>query len=868
MIDHRQLIKEIPSGKFHSALMTSFSINLYYWDIQLLRTLAGKGINFVSALVDSDCLSDQLLNFSKCFRDNKPLDFSIHGYKMKGAFHPKIQFYAGRESVLALIGSGNLTITGHGRNLEVWSPIMVDNVKDPAYPFIRDVWGYLKSLYLDLGPEANNIVTSIEENCDLLRTKYDSGSSEYLVGEDSIRFFTNHDSSIFNQCREWIGDDKIKTITVMSPFYDDKAQLIKSLFTEYNPKSVRLIVEDGFGSFPKARNIPDYVKLYKWDKIASTTGKKFQEFFHSKCFFFEGKSFNYMLCGSANASVAAFGIPKVSPINQEACVGYKSASKDYFKQTGFTLTEPIRKEDIPQNSSTDTSVESKTPIVIWIREASYLYNNYELAVDNTSEKAGIIINFYSGNRELLFSEKKQIKAGSSSISGTFKDARNPLYVEITDAKNNVISNRQFVISSESLDSNNPSPESEYRRKRYREIESGKFINGEVLRFIEQILNSTESKLKASSVQEMSGTDKKDEKQGHSFSSLEEYLKDDGSGITGDRSMRNRDSSASQSTMLFDSMISYISRSAKEKEEEEMDDEESEDVQKSEGKDTVKTEKAAIKSPRNAEDIRLRVTKMFNKYIEQLESVALSGKPSRNTIRMMDSLKKYMAAIFFLFRTFSYRYILEDGETEEQSLIRLLRQSGNPNTATEIFYRITSLFALYLKHSTLVKEKNPVINAKNDQYKQYAFELAIAVFSICDWMNQGNADYSSWSDSYKGTSLLNLKKILDVKIEQDTPSIVFKCMDRAIQEIDGFDKATMQNYINRNISLINSKKDIFPQGNILWTDEFGYVKLKPYKATMSLPLTMSYPYNNKYDEYCPDYLYLPGRNKIYPIRQSI
>ena len=135
MISQRELIKEIPSGRFHSALMTSFSINLYYWEIQLLRSLAGKGINFVSALVDSDCLSEQLLKYSQAFSGKKPLDFSLHGYKMKGAFHPKIQFYAGRESVLALVGSGNLTIMGHGRNLEVWCPVLVDNIKSPAYPF-------------------------------------------------------------------------------------------------------------------------------------------------------------------------------------------------------------------------------------------------------------------------------------------------------------------------------------------------------------------------------------------------------------------------------------------------------------------------------------------------------------------------------------------------------------------------------------------------------------------------------------------------------------------------------------------------------------------------------------------------------------
>lgn len=868
MIDHRQLIKEIPAGKFHSALMTSFSINLYYWDIQLLRSLAGKGINFVSALVDSDCLSEELLKFSKGFRENKPLDFSIHGYKMKGAFHPKIQFYAGRESVLVLVGSGNLTITGHGKNLEVWSPIMVDNTKDPSYPFVREVWDYLKHLYLDLGPEANNIITSIEQNCYILNERFSGGPSEYQVGEDSIRFFTNMNSSIYNQCREWIGSEKIKAITIMSPFYDDKAQLIKSLCDEYKPKSVRLIVQEGFGALPKARNIPDSVKIYRWDKIVSESQKKYQDFFHAKCFFFEGERHNYMLCGSANASVAAFGIDSVSPSNQEACVGYKSSTRNYFEQTGFKLVAPIKKHEIPQTDNSESTKDKNKPISVWIKEASYLYNNYELSIDNTADTAGIVITFYSGKRYPLYSEKKEIKTGASTISGTFKGACNPLYVEITNLNGVVISNRQFVISSESMDSNNPSPESEYRRKRYREIESGKFINGEVLRFIEQILNSTESKLSIKAGPESNQTAKGIDAHSNTFSSLEEYLKDDGSGITGDRSVRHRDSSTSQSTMLFDSMISYISRSAKEKEEEEMDDEETEDVRKSEGKDTARTEKVTSRSPRNAEDIRVRVTKMFNKYIEQLESVALSDKKPKYPIRMMDSLKKYMAAMFFLFRTFSYRYVLENGGSAEQSLIRLLRQAGNPGTATEIFYRITSLFALYLKRSTLVKEKNPVIEAKNDQYKQYAFELSIAVFSICDWMNQGNADYSSWSDSYKGTSLLNLKKILDVKIEQDTPSKVFKCMDRAIQEIDGFDKATMQNYINRNISLINSKKDILPQGNILWTDEFGYVKLKPYKATMSLPLTMSYPYNNNYDEYCPDYLYLPGRNKIYPIRQSI
>ena len=372
MIDQRQLIKEIPSGKFHSALMTSFSINLYYWEIQLLRSLSAKGINFVSALVDSDCLSDQLLKFSKAFSGRRPLDFSLHGYKMKGAFHPKIQFYAGRESVLVLVGSGNLTVMGHGRNLEVWSPVMVESAESPAYPFIRNVWSYLKSLYQGLGEEAENIIYSIEENCDLLRNDDDEPAAEHFIGEDSIRFFTNQSISLYEQCREWIGNDTIKTITVMSPFYDSKAELIKALYKQYKPQEIRLIIEEGFGSLPKPGNIPDYVKLYKWDKIAKASERRYQDYFHSKCFFFEGESNHYMLCGSANASVAAFGLPGVVATNHEASVGFKSPTTDYFKMTGFVLTNPISANDIKQKETQDTT-GSHVPITLWVKEAAYLY---------------------------------------------------------------------------------------------------------------------------------------------------------------------------------------------------------------------------------------------------------------------------------------------------------------------------------------------------------------------------------------------------------------------------------------------------------------------------------------------------------------
>ena len=867
MIDQRQLIKEIPSGKFHSALMTSFSINLYYWEIQLLRSLSAKDINFVSALVDSDCLSDQLLKFSKAFSGRRPLDFSLHGYKMKGAFHPKIQFYAGRESVLVLVGSGNLTVMGHGRNLEVWSPVMVESAENPAYPFIRNVWSYLKSLYQDLGEEAENIIYSIEENCDLLRNDDDEPAAEHFIGEDSIRFFTNQSISLYEQCREWIGNDTIKTITVMSPFYDSKAELIKALYKQYKPQEIRLIIEEGFGSLPKPGNIPDYVKLYKWDKIAKASERRYQDYFHSKCFFFEGESNHYMLCGSANASVAAFGLPGVMPTNHEASVGFKSPTTDYFKMTGFVLTDPISTSDIKQTETQDAT-SSHAPITLWVKEAAYLYNNYDILIYNSADEVDATITFYSGNRKALQAVYKRMMHGSNKISGIFKDVINPLYVEITNSKGELISNRQFVIPTEIMEVNNPSPESEYKRKRYREIEAGKFINGEVLRFIEQILNDAETKLSAKSSAETVVEKPTMDKEGYTFSSVADYLKDDGTGITSDRGMRKGEKTASQSSMLFDSMISYISRSSKEKEDEDIDEEETEDVRKSEGREKNKSQKTAVRTQKNASETEQRVNKMFDKYITHLEGIALSDKVVKNEIPLMETLKKYMTAVFFLYRTFSYRYIIESGGSEERSLIELKRSALYRKTATEYFYRLTSLFALYLMKSTLLAEENSVIKKKIESYKQYAFELCLAVFSICDWINEGNEDYRDWESNYKAASLLTMQRALDVIVDENTPTNVFKRLDRAIQELDGFDKASMQQYIHNNVALLADTNILYPNGDILWSDKFGYVQLKRIKPNMAVPLTMAYGYNKSRKEYCPDFLFLYDSQRLLQVKSSI
>ncbi|MCR4964890.1 MAG: hypothetical protein K6A41_04465 [Bacteroidales bacterium] len=861
MIPFRQLINEIPAKKFHSAVMTSFSINLYYCEVQLLRTLAGKGINFVSAIVDSDCLSNQLLKFSNAFERKRSLDFSIHGYKTKGAFHPKIQFYAGEKSVLVLVGSGNLTVMGHGKNLEVWSPFMVESVDSPAYPLVRDVWNYLKGIYNQLGTEADYIVRSIEENCAILQKQYDGDVIEHIVGENSVRLFTNKNTSLFDQCIDWIGDDKIKTITIMVPFYDDEAKLIKALNERFKPQEMNLVVEEGFGVLPNKKSIPDYITMYDWRSIKDSFGNMYQSYFHSKCFFFAGEMYNYMLCGSANASVAAFGIPGANPTNHETCVGFKSKSTNYLKLSEFELNDSINVDDIISTKEPKDNYNSEGTQSLWIKEASYCNDEYELSIENQSDEIDVNIAFFTGSRSDSFCFKEHLKWGSSMIKGIFNLPINPLYVEITNSKGVLISNRQFVIPTDILGVNNPSPESVYIRKRCREIESGNFVNGQMLKFFTDLFFVQNSKKPLNSISNESAEKPVSDEEGFSFDSLEEYLRDDSPEMPNVLRGRKGRESTRRSMMFFDSIVSYISKSFQEKKNEDIDEEETEDVSKSSGRDKSESQNRAVKKEKEANNIRDRILKMFDKYISNLEFSALSERDVKRSISLLEELKQFMAAIFFLYRTFSYRYTLTNDDETEHSLIKLLRLPTDRKTATEYFYRITSLFGLYVMKSAILDEDDKNDKRNITELLQYAFKLCLTVFSVCDCLNESNKDYEMLAP-YKAVAIMNLRHSLCIDIDSITTDQVFELLDRDIQLMDEFDETAIKTYINNNIALLNNPDKIVKD------DVFGYYFLKSFNKYVALPCTMAYQFNSVKREYCSDYRYFYKQQKmvkVYPYK---
>lgn len=108
----------ILQGTWHYALFTTYSLSLSFFESQLWRgALKKKGCREAWIIADIDGYSESL--------GERQSRFVGHEYRLvpvalpRGVFHPKCSYLSGPDGDVLLVGSGNLTFGGHGRNIEV-----------------------------------------------------------------------------------------------------------------------------------------------------------------------------------------------------------------------------------------------------------------------------------------------------------------------------------------------------------------------------------------------------------------------------------------------------------------------------------------------------------------------------------------------------------------------------------------------------------------------------------------------------------------------------------------------------------------------------------------------------------------------------
>ena len=776
----RILLKDIPFGKFHSAIFTTFSINLYYFEQQVLPLLGSKGIHYISVLADSNMLNAQLDTFS-LLSEQRKRSYAIHGIQCKGAFHPKIIFLAGETTLLLLIGSGNLTSSGHGKNLEVWNAIFIDNINDEKLGFVIQAWNYLKSIHSDLGLSAQHKLKSIEENCSLL----DNGDKISLVGSynlnatDKISFLVpDNSNSLFNQLSDRIDNEKINKITIMSPYYDSEGKFIHLLNNRFNPTEINIILQENFGIIPNKMNPEVNMHFYNWADICNEEIK--QKYFHAKNIVFEGENQNFLFSGSANASIAAFGTDKYLSTNHEACVLYQSYENDYLGLLGINLSVNSGKLADFKNSLIESENQnSDSQKLIFIKAIEQNYENIAVYLSLKKKCEEVTLCLFSAKGNIEYQQVLNIETGIVNLQITLPKDLSLMYGAIF-SNTILISNKQFVIDLKAFESTNPSPRNRSLNQIRKLIESGNFSTLKMIDYLNTIYKQKDSKKIAAKAISKSEEEKNDERIIEeesdllylSYEEIQEKIKNL------EFTRVNKTYIEYKSIRLLDSIFAYLKESKQKEEQAKIDEEETEDINKSTGR--VEEKKSKDKNPisiSNYDRMREKVGKFLASYCTIIESKIDNKKADKPNLI---DLSMFLIILEILSHLSSHKEKIEGKEKKEYLLD--FPFSDTDNSWSKFAIHIIGLFTLWCSQKGGFKEiESEEYKSKMILYEKMAFKTSLGILALFfvinkeygpnkieDWCNLAllNANQSFNSINFRYKDISEFEEIIPVDARKE------------------------------------------------------------------------------------------------------
>jgi len=816
----RILLKEIPSGKFHSAIFTTFSINLYYLEQQVLPLLGSKGIYYVSILADGTMLSSQLENFVYLSQQRKR-SYAIHGIQSCGTFHPKLIFLAGPESILLLVGSGNLTTSGHGKNLEVWNAVYVNSMDDSKYGFVLQSWNYIKQLHTDLGDSANSKLKSIEENCILLSNNLTVESAFFdLDTKNQISFHANQtDRSLFRQVSEIIGNDKIERITIMCPYYDSEGKFFQELNKRFSPEQIDVLVQTDFGSIPYKMKNHANVRFFEWTDVMQEKQK--QSYFHAKNIVFEGKTKNYLISGSANASIAAFGTMTIPAINQESCVIYQSSDSDFLDLLSIKIVgKPVNLMDYNPINEVNPSKSSELISSVFIKSAEKNFDSVNLIfqVKNPIEKGSI--HLFDSKGKIQFEELISLASDDHFRHISIPNGLSLLYVQVS-IQGKEASNKQFITDINAFESTNPSPRNRSLNQIRKLIESGNFSTPKIIDYLNTIYRQKEVKRGISKASEQEERDDGIPAEDESDMLYLSYAEIQERANQINNQEKVHDYIEYKGVRLWESIFSYLKESHEKELQSKIDEEETEEINSSGGRLEKKVSKPKRSISKSIyERLKDKVIKFLDSYYDILYKKTIDSKSEQPTLI---DLSMYLIMLEILLHLIGHKETI-DNENLEKHLLQI-PLSKNEYSWSEYLIQYIGMFSMWCIQKNGFKDIESIdYRTKLNHYKVMAFKTNLSALAIYNNINKAND--SRLQKQWLVLSLLNSNIVFNaaetkyVDTEQFITFIPKNVLDDLGEEV--IEEEIFSNLAQLNLS--KARTDFYDAGYYYYHTGIGYAYL--------------------------------------------
>jgi hypothetical protein len=347
MLTVESWFNNLPSPPQHM-IACAFEANLPFAEHGILDRLHRGGARNLTVLVGERDYAESFAEVAAT--RHAGVFYAFHRVHLPGylaAFHPKLYLLSWRDSARLLVSSANLTPTGFRSNLEVADELRLDaGAQSDKLAFLE------YASLLDALPRIDDtLAPRVAERLAAAANDVRELADRSEQREDGAIFLHSAERPLLEQLRAVIGDDVIRNITLVSPFFDDGSKGVLSL--------VR--------AFDRGRNTPELRLIKDWNAMNELDGRALTSLgegvrverlhgltmhpdvhraLHAKVVVLESHRRSWVIIGSANATAAAWQRSAPNGGNLEAITVRSLPVSQACDLLDALTTEPLGHRDL------------------------------------------------------------------------------------------------------------------------------------------------------------------------------------------------------------------------------------------------------------------------------------------------------------------------------------------------------------------------------------------------------------------------------------------------------------------------------------------------------------------------------------------
>lgn len=273
------------------ALMTTFNFEIDFFERFILNQLYDNNIRKISLFVDAKELSKSIMKVESSYIGKR---YFVTPIEMNSSFHPKVFLLLGDKKARLIVGSANLTRSGLKSNNEIFNVFDYDDKHQQNLALINSAMKFFLQLH-SINETEKDLFEEIS---------YIGYLDKEAINNESF-FLNNIETSILEQLKKLI-TDKIKSIDIAVPYYDNELLALKEIKNRYPDAIINLYIQNKMSTFNvrynKAENIVSEDSIKPFSKCECNDSNNL---YHGKVIRFNTDNKSYILYGSANCTLSA-----------------------------------------------------------------------------------------------------------------------------------------------------------------------------------------------------------------------------------------------------------------------------------------------------------------------------------------------------------------------------------------------------------------------------------------------------------------------------------------------------------------------------------------------------------------------------------